>query len=100
MLLQYRFPRTTVSLSYIHRTTNGSGFSLAATSDIARLSATRPLSRRWEVMTDIGYARNASIIPATVSGVTASRIRLRVCGRGSDQASGAVLHRFSELPIQ
>ena len=67
VLLGYRFTRTSLSLTYSHRNTNGSGFSLGAESDIARISASRPFSRLWEASTDAGFSRNKSIVPVEVN---------------------------------
>ena len=102
VLLRYRFPHTSVSLSYSHRNTNGSGFSLGASSDIARVSATRPLGRRWEAMTDIGYSHNASILPATVDGVTANRYDYLFAGANVRRHLGRYLtaslnYQFTDL---
>jgi len=65
-LLRYRFPRTSLSLSYIERNTNGSGLALGAQTEFARLSGTRLLSRSWEISTDMGLAHNRSLVPVPV----------------------------------
>jgi len=73
LLLQYRFTRTVLSLAYNRHNTNGSGFFLGAESDIARLSAARPLSRRWEGTVDVGYSHSKSLISGTaIAGLNAS----------------------------
>ena len=59
--LRYKFPRTSLSLSYERFLTSGSGFYAGAESDIARLSAERPLSRVWSAFADIGYSRSARL---------------------------------------
>ena len=59
--LRYKFTRTYVDLSYQRFETSGSGLFAGAQSDIARLSANRPLSRVWNAFTDIGYARNSRL---------------------------------------
>jgi hypothetical protein len=102
VVLHYRFPRTTVLLSYSRRNTNGSGFSLGAASDIARLSAARPLNRRWEITGDMGFARNATLIPATVDGVTANRYDYLFAGAGVHRQLGryfeaSLNYQFSDL---
>jgi hypothetical protein len=56
--LRYRFPKTSVSLTYEHYTTSGAGLFAGAQSDIARLSASRPLNRIWFTTLDAGYAKN------------------------------------------
>jgi hypothetical protein len=56
--LRYRFTKATVSLTYQRFETSGSGLFLGSQSDIARLSAERPLSRVWSAFADLGYSRN------------------------------------------
>jgi hypothetical protein len=56
--LRYRFPRTSLALSYNRYNTGGSGYFLGATSDIVRFSVSRPLSRVWTGTADIGYSHN------------------------------------------
>ncbi|PYX57674.1 MAG: hypothetical protein DMG76_11095 [Acidobacteria bacterium] len=57
--LRYKFPKTSLSLSFDRYITNGSGFFAGAQSDIARLSVTRSLGRVWSGFADLGYARNS-----------------------------------------
>jgi hypothetical protein len=59
--LRYRFPRTTMSLSYQRYETSGSGLFAGAQSDIAKISANRPLSRVWSGFLDVGYSRNSRL---------------------------------------
>ena len=61
--LSYHLSRTNLSLSYSRRVTSGSGFFAGATSDIARLTATRHLALRWEAEADVGYAHSTRIEP-------------------------------------
>ncbi len=70
--LRYRFPRTSLALSYDRYNTSGSGFFLGATSDIVRFSVSRPLTRVWTGTADIGYSRNEQIEPGLVSGLIPS----------------------------
>jgi len=65
--LRYRFPKVSLDLTYDHFLTSGSGFFAGAESDIARLSATRPLGRIWTGFSDLGYSRNSRISPSTCS---------------------------------
>ena len=58
MHLRYRFPKTALDLTYQRFETSGSGFFAGAQSDIARLGATRPISRVWSAFADIGYSHN------------------------------------------
>jgi len=62
--LRYRFPRTTVGLSYSRHNTAGSGFFLGAATDIAELSMGRPINRVWSMTADVGYTRSSRIQPA------------------------------------
>ena len=57
--LRYKFPKTTLSASYQRFETSGSGLFAGAQTDLARLSAERPLSRVWSVAADLGYSRNS-----------------------------------------
>jgi len=57
--LRYKFPKTSLTLKYIRLETGGSGLFAGAQSDIATLSANRPLSRVWSAFADIGYHRSA-----------------------------------------
>jgi hypothetical protein len=59
--LQYRFPKTSLSLSYQRYDTNGSGVYAGAQSDFVILDAKRPLSRVWDLFTDVGYSRNRQL---------------------------------------
>jgi hypothetical protein len=63
--LRYQFPKTLLDASYGHFLTAGSGFFAGAESDIARFSASRPLTRKWTGFTDIGYSRNSRVLPTT-----------------------------------
>jgi hypothetical protein len=69
-ILHYRFPRTSLALSYDRLNTNGSGFFLGATSDVMRFQVSRPLSRLWDVNGHLGYSHNTHLLP-TVTGVDA-----------------------------
>jgi len=70
--LRYRFPRTSLALSYDRYNTSGSGFFLGATSDIVRFSVSRPLTRVWTGTADVGYSRNEQIEPGFVATVIPS----------------------------
>jgi hypothetical protein len=65
--LRYRFPRTTLGLSYARHNTAGSGFFLGATSDIAELTLERPINRVWSMTADVGYTRSSRVQPAIAS---------------------------------
>jgi len=56
--LRYKFPKTTLSVSFQRYNTNGSGLFAGSLSNIAHLDAERPLSRVWSVFGDLGYSKN------------------------------------------
>jgi hypothetical protein len=59
--LRYRFPKTSLGLSYDHYNTTGSGLFVGATSDVARFDATRPLGRVWSGTANIGFSHNRRV---------------------------------------
>jgi len=61
--LRYRFPKTSLGLFYSRFNTSGSGYFLGATSDVARVSASRPLTRKWTGGVDVGWAHNSRVQP-------------------------------------
>jgi hypothetical protein len=85
--LRYRFPKTSLHMSYDHYNTAGSGFFAGQKSDVLRLGAERPLSRLWSMETDAGYAYS-------------QRLQLTGAGVGVNASSygygfaGAALHRM------
>jgi len=92
--LRYKFTKTTVSASYQRFETSGSGLFAGAQSDIARLSAERPLSRVWRASTDIGYSRNARIQPSS-AGVAANRYTYDFAGVALHRVFGHDFHGFA-----
>ena len=64
--LRYKFTKTSLDLEYQRFETSGSGVFAGTQSDIARLTATRPLTRVWNVFTDIGFAKNDRLQPLTL----------------------------------
>ena len=68
---RYQFPRTSLSFNYEQFQTSGSGIFAGAQSYIARLTASRPISRKWTGFVDIGFARNDRVQPLTVEQVQA-----------------------------
>jgi len=61
MRFRYRFPRTSLELSYQRFETSGSGLFAGAQTDIARLRVDRPINRVWSGFGDLGYSRNARV---------------------------------------
>lgn len=80
--LRYKFPRTSLTLSYQRFETSGSGFFAGAQSDIVQMTAERPLSRVWNVFADIGYSHNNRIQPLTAT-------QLSECPTGSQNSQAA-----------
>jgi len=77
--LLYRFPKVNLDLTYEHFTTGGSGLFAGAESDIAVLSANRPLGRKWDLHTDLGYSRNSRLLPSScASGQNCSGVNANV----------------------
>jgi hypothetical protein len=56
--LRYKFPKSSVDLSYHRFITSGSGIFAGAQSDVGRLGVSRPLSRVWNAFADMGVAHN------------------------------------------
>jgi hypothetical protein len=69
--LRYKFPRVSLSLSYQHYLTSGSGFFAGSESDVAMLNATRPLGRIWTAFSDMGYSRNSRVSSLTAAALAA-----------------------------
>jgi hypothetical protein len=59
--LRYQFTHTSMLLSFERFETSGSGLFAGAESNIARLTASRPLTRVWSGFTDIGFAQNSRL---------------------------------------
>ncbi len=71
-MLRYQFTKVGLDAGYNHYTTSGSGFFAGAESDVAHLTATRPLRRAWTAFTDLGFSRNSRILPTTCTNSSAS----------------------------
>ena len=71
-VLQYRFPRDTVALSYNRHTTAGSGIQLGSQTDDARATFSRPLSRLWTGSLDGGYSHHTALQPAVGNAIGGS----------------------------
>lgn len=74
--LRYKFPRTSLDLSYLRSETSGAGLFAGAQSDVVRLGADRPLSRVWTVFADIGYSHNDRLQPLTPEQVSQCELLL------------------------
>ena len=65
--LSYKMDRSTLQLSYAHLVTGGSGVLFGAQTGQVQATIERPLSSRWQGSASLGYATNASLIPAGAS---------------------------------
>ncbi len=106
--LRYRFPKTSLDLTYERYLTSGSGFFLGAQTDLARLSVERPLNRVWSGFADIGYSRNSRQQPLSPQelltcggagqplcpGVDANTYSTGFVGAGLHRAFGRNFHGF------
>jgi hypothetical protein len=100
--LRYQFPKVSLAASYERYLTSGSGFFAGAESDIASLSANRPLGRIWDVFSDIGYSHNSRVEPITCSslaqncpGVSANTYQYGFAGVGLHRMFGRNFHVFA-----
>jgi hypothetical protein len=59
--LRYKFPKTSLALTYQRYDTSGSGIFAGAETDIAQFDVARPLSRVWDLFADAGYSRNSEL---------------------------------------
>ena len=96
--LRFRFPQTSLAIEGERYNTSGSGFLAGAISDIIKLTASRPLGRKWSATVDAGYARNSRILP-TPNVISPAGIQLLLCGRWTASANRAILRHFCQLSI-
>jgi hypothetical protein len=59
--LRYKFPKTSVTLSYDRYNTSGSGLFAGSRSDTVVLAAQRPLSRIWDAFGNVGYSKSSRL---------------------------------------
>ena len=86
--VRYRFTKTMLELSYNRFETSGSGIFAGSQSDIARLGATRPISRVWSGFADLGFARNSRLQPVFGGGVDANTYTYGFAGVGVHRRIG------------
>jgi len=91
--LRYKFPKTMLSLSYQRYNTSGSGVFAGARSDIVHVDVHRPLSRIWDIFTDVGYSRNVRLQLAG-SAVNAEVFSYLYAGAGLHRQFGRSLRGF------
>jgi hypothetical protein len=82
--LRYKFSKATVSASYARFNTSGNGIYAGSRSDTVHFDARRPLTRVWDIATDIGYAKNSRL---QIAGSTVS------AGKFSYSYAGVAVHR-------
>ena len=70
--IRYRFPRSSVSLSYYRYNSACSGFLAGAESDVVRLTVTRPFGHRWNASADTGFSHNRRLQTVSAGVNTAS----------------------------
>jgi hypothetical protein len=58
LLLSYKFPKTYLNLTFQRYDASGAGIFAGSLSNVARLDVQRPLTRVWNVFSDIGYSKN------------------------------------------
>lgn len=101
--LRYRFPRTSVSMSFDRYDTGGSGLFAGATSDIVRGTIARPLSARWQFMGDLGFSHNDRLLQST-SGVNSRSFNSLYSGARLSRTltrtlNGFVFYHFNALDL-
>ncbi len=94
--LNYKWDRTTLSLSFDRLVTGGSGVLVGAQTGQVEATIERTLSPRWRASASIGYATNASLIPIAAL-LDHTKLQLLVC-RGAVQSSNTAHNKlFCEL---
>jgi hypothetical protein len=92
-VLRYKFPKTTLSLTFQRFDTDGSGVFAGSESNIAHLDARRPLNRVWDLFADFGYAKNSRLQLAG-STVASSSFTYGYAGAGVHRQIGRSLRAF------
>ncbi len=59
--LRYKFPKTSLALTYQRYDTSGSGIFAGAETNIAQFDVARPLGRVWDLFADAGYSHNSEL---------------------------------------
>lgn len=101
MLLRYRLPKTSLSLTLQRFETDGSGIFAGSESTTGHLEATRPFGRNWDGFAFLGYAKNSRLQYAA-SVVNAGSFSNGYAGVGVHRQMGRSLrvyatYQFSEL---
>lgn len=91
--LRYRFPKTTMALSYQRFDTSGSGIFAGTESNIAQFDLTRPITRVWDLFANAGYSRNTQLqLPGSI--VDATNFSYGYAGFGLHRQLGRTLRAF------
>ena len=91
--LRYKFPKTSLAITYNRYNTAGSGIFAGSRSDIVAFNFERPLTRIWDLFGDAGYSRNSSL-QAGGSSVAASSFHYTYAGVGLHRQFGRSLRGF------
>lgn len=68
VMLSYGFRQGTVSASYFHGITAGSGVLLGGETDTVTVGGGRQISRTWSANVNVGYARNKALVSGATLG--------------------------------
>jgi hypothetical protein len=93
MSLRYKFPKTSLSLSFQRYNTDGAGVFAGSESNIAHLDLRRPLTRVWDIFADLGYSKDARLQLAG-SAVDANNYSYGFGGVGLHRQFGRSLRGF------
>jgi len=101
--LRYKFPRTSLIMSYDRYNSASSGFFAGETTDLARFTVERPIRRRWTAAVHVGYSHHKRLQVASV-GVNAGSYQAGLAGfrmsrTFSRSLSGFVLYNFNEVAL-
>ena len=100
--LRYRFPLTSVSVTYDRYNSSGSGFYGGAATNLFRITASRPFGRLWSATADVGYTTNTRILPATNGTVAGQSFNYLYAGASvhrhiGRQFEGFAAYQFNDL---
>jgi len=101
-LLRYRFTNASMTASYNHYNSSGSGFYGGAKTNLFRLTASRPFGRNWSGTADFGYTNNSRILPQVSGGVGGESFNYWYAGGSlhrqfGREFSGFVSYLFNDL---
>jgi hypothetical protein len=100
-MLRYKFPLTSLAVSFQRYNTNGSGIFAGAETNIAQLDVARPITRVWDLFADVGYSRNSELqVPGAV--VNATSFSYEYAGAGvhrqfTRSLRGFISYQFNNL---